>query len=495
MPTIKELLTHMRLGMSVAEFDEDLENYFVQTNVFNEFVHGRKDIIAGDKGTGKTAIFRYINRNFSAIPELEGKLIIPAFNPTGSPIFSQLTSRQDMSEAEFTALWKFYILSLSANVYISHDSRLEGGELDNLVKALNIKTTTPTPKSVFNKVISAIPNFFQWKSAEMSFSLNELGMPVIIPKIEFDNSKSNNDEKIFISAEDALLMLENVLAKSDMDIWITFDRLDEAFQGHPEVEVKALRALLRTYLDLADLEHVKIKLFLRRDLFRRITTGGFVNLTHINAKKIEIIWDEEDLLNLIARRIRENKHFTDALQISQASDSEIFDLVFPDQVDFGLRKPKTWVWIMRRIRDGNDVKPPRNLIDLINNAREAQLRKEDRNTRDYDSPPLIEPDALRKGLSLLSESRVNDTLIAESGVLASEIEKFRGGKAEHNAESLAATLNIPLENVSSAIKPLKDIGFLEESGGTYKIPALYREGLEVTQGKAFADQNEAADED
>jgi hypothetical protein len=101
-----------------------------------------------------------------------------------------------------------------------------------------------------------------------------------------------------------------------VSVWVAIDRLDEAFQGFPQVEVPALRALLRTYLDMLDFPKVKLKLFLRRDLFRRIIAGGFVNLTHVNARKFEIIWDEEDLLNLLCRRIRENKEFCASVEIA-----------------------------------------------------------------------------------------------------------------------------------------------------------------------------------
>lgn len=174
-----------------------------------------------------------------------------------------------------------------------------------------------------------------------------------------------------------------------------------------------------------------------------------------------------------------------ALDLSGLSDQEMFDRIFPDQVDFGLRKPKTWVWMMRRVRDGNDVKPPRNLIDLIKFSREAQLRKEDRDPRELSSGPLIEPDALRRGLSQLSDARVNDTLLAEAGVLSPIIALFRDGKAEHNVNSLAEVLSVPVSEVRTSIKPLLELGFLEDIKGTYKIPTLYREGLSVTQGKAF----------
>lgn len=217
-----------------------------------------------------------------------------------------------------------------------------------------------------------------------------------------------------------------------------------------------------------------------------MTEKGFVNLTHVNSRKLEIKWDEEDLLNLLCRRIRQNRAFTEASGLDSASDREIFERVFPEQVDFGLRKPKTWVWIMRRIRDGNDIKPPRNLIDLARLTQQAQLRREDREARELSDAAIIEPDSLRKGLSQLSGDRVNDTLLAEAGIYSPLIEQFRGGKSEHNRATIAQTLPIPMDLVSSTTKPLVELGFLEEVGGTYKIPTLYREGLSITQGKAFS---------
>lgn len=495
MATIKELLGKLNLGTSVAEFDEDLESYFVETNVFREFVRDRVDIIAGDKGTGKTAIYRFINKRHDEIPELNGLVIIPAFNPSGNPIFSKLTERDVLTEPEYVLLWKSYILSIVGNTLVANDPLLVGSDLDKMLRALGLKSEAVVPKTIFSRILGQMPDFLRWKSAEMQFSLTESGFPAITPKVEFsaEGAKSVSDTKV--SAEDAFFVLNEAMRQSDVRAWVTFDRLDEAFQGFADVEVTALRALLRTYLDLTEFSNLKLKLFLRRDLFRRVTASGFVNLTHINAKKLEIIWDEEDLLSLLARRIRENKEFVEELGLSSLSDQEMFDKIFPEQVDFGLRKPKTWVWMMRRVRDGNDVKPPRNLIDLIKFSREAQLRKEDRDPREISQESLVEPDALRKGLSQLSESRVNDTLLAEAGLLSPVISKFRDGKAEHNIESLADTLDVPTSEVKNAIKPLIELGFLEDIKGTFKVPTLYREGLSITQGKAFQVADAGDDDD
>lgn len=495
MATVKEVLGKLNLGTSVAEFDEDLENYFVETNVFREFVRDRVDIIAGDKGTGKTAIYRFINKRHADIPELKGVTIIPAFNPSGNPIFTKLTERSTLGEGDYVLLWKSYILSLVGNTVIANDPLLVGSDLDNMLRALGLRAEVVAPKPIFSRILDQIPNFLRWKSAEMQFSLTEAGLPQISPKVEFASDAPDKMVERKIPAEDAFVVLERAMQSSGVRAWVTFDRLDEAFQGHAEIEVTALRALLRTYLDLTEFESFKLKLFLRRDLFRRVTSTGFVNLTHINAKKLEIIWDEEDLLNLLVRRMRENKDFIADIDAAKLSDLEMFNRIFPDQVDFGLRKPKTWVWIMRRVRDGNDVKPPRNLIDLIKFSREAQLPKEDRDPRQLTDETIIESESLRKGLSQLSESRVNDTLLAEAGLLSPAIAKFRDGKAEHNAESLSDVLGVTIAEVKNAIKPLLELGFLEDIKGTYKVPTLYREGLGITQGKAFQVEGDNDDEE
>jgi len=200
-------------------------------------------------------------------------------------------------------------------------------------------------------------------------------------------------------------------------------------------------------------------------------------------------------MNLLCRRIRENSGFCEALDIVGATDAEIFDVMFPKQVDFGKRKPATWTWMMRRIRDGNDVKPPRNLIDLVQLSQDAQWKREDIQNRPLNARPVVEPDALRDALSQLSVRRVDDTIFAEAGGAVEAIEKFRGGKAEHNIESIASLLGVSIEQAKSDVKPLVAIGFLEVIKDSFKVPSLFREGMKITQGKAFEDSSSTNTED
>lgn len=108
------------------------------------------------------------------------------------------------------------------------------------------------------------------------------------------------------------------------------------------------------------------------------------------------------------------------------------------------------------------------------------------------TPLLSKPDSLKRGLEALSNQRVEDTLLAEAGEAAEDIEMFRGGKAEHNAETLENLLG---PGYDDKVRLLQQFGFLEPAGANYKIPMIYRYGLEITQGKAFATSADTPEDD
>jgi hypothetical protein len=87
---MKSLIGQLEIGSSVAEFDQDLEKYFVETPTFRALIRNEADIIAGDKGTGKTALFRILQKRYAQVPELAKVEILAGFNPTGSPVFQGL---------------------------------------------------------------------------------------------------------------------------------------------------------------------------------------------------------------------------------------------------------------------------------------------------------------------------------------------------------------------------------------------------------------------
>lgn len=95
--SVKEILRSLDIGNSVAEFDQSLEKYFVENEAFVSLVFDRTDIIAGDKGTGKTAVYRILQKRYGSIKELKGVEVLAGFNPTGNPVFQTVSTSRTIN--------------------------------------------------------------------------------------------------------------------------------------------------------------------------------------------------------------------------------------------------------------------------------------------------------------------------------------------------------------------------------------------------------------
>ena len=93
------------------------------------------------------------------------------------------------------------------------------------------------------------------------------------------------------------------------------------------------------------------------------------------------------------------------------------------------------------------------------------------------------------GLAALSEDKVRTTLIAENPELDTAIRAFRGQKAEQNMDTMELLLGA---SAATTVEQLVRIGFLEKLVGSWKVPMLYRDGLDIVQGAAF--QKRGSDE-
>jgi hypothetical protein len=90
---LRPLLQVADFGDDVAEFDDHLSLYFVETSGFLDIVNDRADLILGEKGSGKSAIFRHLADPQAEVPCLDNVDIIPAFNVQGSVIFRRLVGQ------------------------------------------------------------------------------------------------------------------------------------------------------------------------------------------------------------------------------------------------------------------------------------------------------------------------------------------------------------------------------------------------------------------
>ena len=482
---VSALVESLDFGISAAEHEKDLANYFLETPVFLQVIKQSADIIVGDKGTGKSAIYRMLKDKSRNYPRLGNVRIVDGFNPSGESVFRRFSSRDIFEEEDYRNLWKYYIFVL-AGLRVIKDyptGEAELHEIKEALKRLGALEKGFSLESIVGFIFSKIP---QISKVEGGGGLEAIGLNAS-GRLEFFEKEQNisnaGPTENLISSY--LQMVNDLLKRRSIEIWVAFDRLDESFHENPEMEKLALRALFRTYLDFCDhFENIKLKLFVRRDLFERITEKNFVNLSHIKAKTQRIIWSEDDLWSMLSKRVMRSKEVA-ALCGEDVTTDNLLRLLLPKKIDSGERKPSTRNWILSRIRDGNHVLPPRSLIDLFRHATTEQLKRDKRDASSQGRGlPILESVSFKEAFSVLSEDRVQDTLYAEASHLRGVIESFRGGKAEHDDATLAKIINRTGESLEQTKNDLKKIGFLEPVGAKYKIPFVYRSYLEIKQGKS-----------
>lgn len=494
--TKAQLLRNLDFGQSVAEQEIDqLHKYFVETKEWADLLSGVVDIVYGPKGSGKSALYTLLNDNEH---DLFQKQIVLRFaeNPRGATAFSELKVHPPASEIEFINLWKLYLLELIGEHFAKYGTCTpEGSDVVNVLKESGLLHIDTGLKAILARTRTYIRKYFNPDSFE--------------PKVEFDSQfgvitgasckvtfrePSEALARIGALSVDTLLHKADIeLHKSDFLIWFLLDRLDVAFADSQELESNALRALFKVYLDFSGYKQIRLKIFLRSDIWRRITKFGFREATHIT-RNTTIMWDRQLLLNLIIRRFLNNPSFLEFYNVSRdeilkSSDEQnkLFFRIFPGQIDLG-NNPDTLGWIIGRTSDASGTCSPRDVINLLRFSLQRQVKFLEVGNPEPEGEILFTRSAIKEALSDASREKIEKHFFAEYPAMRPFLEKLRGGKSQYSLQSLSATFELGTYECQRHAQELVDIGFFERSGESlteqYWIPFIFRDGLNISQGQS-----------
>jgi hypothetical protein len=419
-----DVLKSVTFGQRIAEEEGDaLASYFVETDQWRKVLSGEVDIVYGPKGSGKSAIYSLLLAN---IADLNGRAILVAQgeNPRGTPVFKELAADPPASEIEFTSLWKLYFLSLMGALL--RKTSLRGSSKFTHVLMVLEESNLIAPMYSLKGILKGALDYVRHLQLEGTVELDPItGTPKGFGgKITIREPGVEARRLGMVSVDEMLHEVNDTLAENGITLWIALDRLDVAFAESEDLEGNALRALFKVYLDMAAHDHIKLKIFLRDDIWKRITASGFREASHIT-RYIQITWDSQSLLNLIIRRALYNdalRGFYDvgAAEVLSSTEKqrELFYRIFPQQVDAGARKPSTLDWMLSRTADATRQTAPRELIHLLSSARGVQLQRMELG---YPQPPegnLFDRAVLKEAMPEVSKVRFEQTLCAEYPHLA-----------------------------------------------------------------------------
>jgi hypothetical protein len=495
-----DLLKQISFGVQVAEDEvNEIASYFVETNQWAKVAKGEIDIIRGEKGSGKSAIYSLLMTKVDTFFD-QGLLLVAAENPRGATVFKDLVADPPTTENEFIALWKLYALALIAQQLREYEVRgpkaekvyaaLEGAQL--LEREFSLRGLLRSAHKYARRIVAA-------EQIEGGLTLDPVTqMPTgVTGKIVLKEPSAELKAKGVASIETLFATLNEVLEAEKLKVWILLDRLDVAFVDNHELEANALRALIRAYADIRNLGQVSLKIFLREDIWKRITEQGLREASHL-IRYVILDWPQPNLLNLIMRRLLKNEALVKELQIDAAAilqdtaaQEELFYRAFPKQVEQGPQKAPTFKWLITRCADGTGKTAPREVIHLLNCILDEEIKRLENGGVPAPDHQLFDRSVFKTALPTVSGARLNQYLYAEYPSERPFIAKLEGQKAEQTPDSLADLWALPRDRAISKAKTLVDLGFFEERGTrdepTFWVPFLYRDALNLVQGKADAD--------
>ena len=464
-----DILRGLRLGTGIAEREDEahLRRWFVQTSQFENFVDGEVDLVLGPKGSGKTAMFRIICDGDYESHQLRSVDIVPAFSVTDALAgWEPYENPSSVTLEQMRGWWNAYIKAIVANHLANCYGETTGVDLRDMLDAASLRMPDWTARSAGRLSRWLNPSPIQERDTAKLVEGAEALRPEDL-------------EEIF----DTCIALLRSMGRS---VWVVFDRLDEAFYEDPDFEAVALRALLAAHRDISVRKQVKTKLFLRDDLFRRVTAGTHrvVNLSHLNEQTI--LWDRDLIRSLIARRLVANDTFrmqTGARRPDANSRegqvkilAEYIPPATPSDFPQSKRLGSMFEWIIEYSTDASGRFNPRNVLSLLEHSRRAQIALCDSNSvslRDNDGY-MISARAIARGSVEFSKTHLEKTIRAEYPEIRDALEALEGHSREVTVAGLRTLLDIDGDEAQHVARRLHEAGVLKRrGGGRFEVSSLF----------------------
>lgn len=491
------IVKKINFGSYVAEEErKNLKKYFYETENWRKILKGEIDIVYGTKGSGKSALYILVKDHQDQLKNDDVGLIF-AEKLRGSPIFKNVQSTPPSSEGEMIILWKLYFLTIIGNYFKEEKFKSDSSKF--VIDYLEREGLLPANFSL-SKALSAVRNYIRKFSKISELEGNVKFDPDLLTpngfggKIVFSDDDAEDDHGGRRTLDSLIENANEALSEIDRSLWILLDRLDVSFDESSDVEKNALRALFKVYADFRSYSKIRLKIFIRSDIWDRISTGGFREASHIT-RDTTLSWTENSLLNLCIRRFISNDEIINELDINKekvltnsSEQEKLFYRIFPDQVEIGERQSKTFDWIIKRISDAKNGPAPRELILFLNLVCDEQIKRYERGEDTNVEGRLFSRQAFKAALPALSTYKTTRVLFAEYPDLQDRVMSLSEQKSEQTIENLCTIWSSNEIECRKICDELISIGFFEKISSIstetyYKIPFIYRPHLKIVQGK------------
>ncbi len=446
LPNKSAILKDLVFESSTAETQVSLLEAFVVTDQVRRAADPASPLVVGRKGTGKTALFRWLAESADSAAILVASPNLYAKRPTWS-LGEQGLVAVERALADRSHTWSTYWLVVAC-LAVEASLRDQGVRLPPVPGGFTTFAADDTEATTVASLVSA-----------------------------FDNPMAG------LLATDWLQRVGTTLPAKRL---LLFDGLDTAFgssAGYVTRRTEAVSALLAVQADLGlRAPQLPFKIMLRHDVWESLRLE---NKSHFFGLQLQLRWDDRaDFYRVVLKRATRTDAFTEALNkphqgrdVDQWSTDEVeaaWTLLVSERMK-GEQTAFTWNWVWNRLADGNGDHSPRTLLGLFTEALRRERMEHARNPYERS---VIRPRLLIPSLMQVSEAAL-DALVSEE---FPELRAVTDALRAHGRTPLSvAELGVSEELLDLAA----DAGLVsvreDVTGRSVRVPDLYRHGLAVTR--------------
>jgi hypothetical protein len=337
LPAADARLRNFQFGSEEAERDRLLTNSFIHPPGYDDLALGQTNIVVGDRGSGKSAIFSQLDGDRRTV--LGGQAaahIIRLTHPADMLKKLEAKGSQLNTAEEFRAGWLSlvaYSLAVHAAPFFSKDQRRIASQVR---EALGDKLA----QTVLDRI---------WKHLRGTSIKVKLG-PILLEPAVPTGGVRHRDIVIELSA--FIRAAAKIFSDRNDVVIIALDRIDEIHKYDRTLQEKAVQGLFLAEGDLAQIMGVAFLIFIRSDLFKLYDIQEKNKLV---TRTMEIEWSKDDLIKLLISRILSNealselKRLIERLPESIRTDTAI-QAIFPKEIE----NVTTLEWLWSCLANGNN---------------------------------------------------------------------------------------------------------------------------------------------
>jgi hypothetical protein len=450
-------LAELRFGAEEAERDNLLDASFVRRHSLDQIL-GQRSIVIGDRGSGKSAIFRKLAEEQSV-----GTLPVANSGDLLHRIVDILDEDAWRDADALRAAWLVVIAATVTSTIPGEAPKALRRNATDLRAALGLPTEPPAR---IKRAIRAAARLLGGTTLKFG-----VGPATFEAKLPAGVRPSGS----FLDVDSLLKETDQLLDQTGRRVVVLLDRIDETFKYNRGRQEAVVQALLLAEARVSQLDNIELVVFLRTDLFELY---DIQEKTKLVSRSLALEWSEEDWLRVLIRRVFANEPFARLERRLHVDGEDIemraaLEVLFPAEIE-GQPVDR---WLVGSLRNGNGDISPRLAVLLLHLTLERSARPDDR----VAAIPVFSADALQRAMTKLSDLSfsevVNDFKVAPTFVL-----NCRAGKLTSFTLSDVEQLFDHAEGkTGDQVRLLERLGFLErvvEQRGTetkslFRIPRLY----------------------